>query len=308
MAFFSIITPTYNRAAMLHIAIDSILNQSFTDWELLIIDDGSTDNTKEVVCSYNDTRIKYIYQKNSERSAARNNGINSSNGTYICFVDSDDYYTADRLEKLYEEIKKREFPIAFFYTGICFEKNGIAVKRDEWPNTFKSMKDYFIINVTGSPQVCIHKNILQKHKYNETISIAEDTELWVRIISDGFPVIFIDQYTVIATNHIGRSVNEVTGNSYIDALKVMKLIFSKNHQGHNINKKVKRIVKSGICFGIARYNIYNCIRFKALYYLIKSILINPIEIQSKHKFFLIFKVLISKKNKISGIRKYIDNE
>ncbi|NTW32737.1 MAG: glycosyltransferase family 2 protein [Bacteroidetes bacterium] len=305
MPFFSIIIPTYNRAQMLTTAIDSVLKQSFSDWELIVVDDGSTDNTKEVVNSYNDNRIRYIYQKNSERCAARNNGINSSKGNYICFLDSDDYYLLNRLEKLYNEIKKREFPIAFFYTGICFEDNGIAVRREELPNIFKSMKEYFVTNVIGSPQVCIHKNILLTHKYNENFSIGEDTELWIRIENERFPIIFLNQFTIIATNHIERSVNEVAQNSYKDGLKIMKFIFSKKHPGNKINPKVKRSVISGLYFGIARHYIYNCARFKALFYLLRSILITPTGNQTKHKAFLFYKTLFSHKSNISEIRKYI---
>ena len=87
----SIVLPTYNRSVFLKNTINSILDQTFKNWELVIIDDGSTDNTRKIVSSFLvDKRIKYIYQKNQERSAARNTGINRSTGDYICFVDSDE--------------------------------------------------------------------------------------------------------------------------------------------------------------------------------------------------------------------------
>ena len=95
--FFSIILPTYNRAHMIGKAIESVLAQTYTNWELLIIDDGSTDNTKQVIETYTDNRIRYLYQQNAERSAARNNGIAHAQGQYICFIDSDDYYFANHL-------------------------------------------------------------------------------------------------------------------------------------------------------------------------------------------------------------------
>ena len=80
---FSIIIPTYNRAAFLPKAIESVLAQTCTDWELIVVDDGSIDNTREVVAQYNDKRITYIYQQNAERSAARNNGIQAYTGTSV---------------------------------------------------------------------------------------------------------------------------------------------------------------------------------------------------------------------------------
>jgi len=94
--FFSIIIPTYNRASMIPKAIESVLQQTFVEWELIIIDDGSIDNTAEIVKTYTDSRIKYIWQENQERSVARNKGISIAKGRYICFLDSDNkYYEKD---------------------------------------------------------------------------------------------------------------------------------------------------------------------------------------------------------------------
>lgn len=89
MLHFSVIIPTYNRASMLPKAIESVLAQTYPNWELIIVDDGSTDNTKELVANFieKDGRIKYIYQENAERSAARNNGIKNAKGEYICFLE-----------------------------------------------------------------------------------------------------------------------------------------------------------------------------------------------------------------------------
>jgi len=97
--FFSIIVPTYNRAHLISKAIESVIAQSFVNWELIIVDDGSTDKTMDLIASYQekDTRIRYIYQENAERSAARNNGIDHAKGEYICFLDSDDYYLKKNL-------------------------------------------------------------------------------------------------------------------------------------------------------------------------------------------------------------------
>src|SRR5690554_3168461 len=90
---FSIVIPTFNRASYITKAIESVINQTINDWELIIIDDGSSDNTFEVIKPYLlDQRIKYQYQINQERSIARNNAVKISLGEYICFLDSDDYY------------------------------------------------------------------------------------------------------------------------------------------------------------------------------------------------------------------------
>ena len=106
MPFYSVIIPTYNRAKLISEAIKSVLEQTFKDWELIIVDDGSTDNTKETVQKFYDERIKYHYQENQERSAARNTGIDLATGDYLCFLDSDDYYLENHLQSFKKVIDK----------------------------------------------------------------------------------------------------------------------------------------------------------------------------------------------------------
>jgi glycosyltransferase involved in cell wall biosynthesis len=98
---FSIIIPTYNRADHLPAAIDSVLRQSRSDWELIVVDDGSKDNTREVVSQYaHEPRVKYHHQENRELNGARNTGVRLARGTYCCFLDDDDSYDASHLEEL----------------------------------------------------------------------------------------------------------------------------------------------------------------------------------------------------------------
>ncbi len=94
----SVVIPTYNRAHVLGEAMQSVLDQTFDGFELIVVDDGSTDNTKEVVASFGDPRIKYIYQENRGASAAYNTGILASRGEYIAFLDSDDIWLPQKLE------------------------------------------------------------------------------------------------------------------------------------------------------------------------------------------------------------------
>ena len=95
----SVVLPSYNRAHILPRAIESILGQTYKDIELIIVDDGSSDNTAEVVGSFSDSRIVYVRQENAGACAARNNGIAHARGDYIAFQDSDDIWHQDKLEK-----------------------------------------------------------------------------------------------------------------------------------------------------------------------------------------------------------------
>ncbi len=109
----SIITPTYNRAHIIPRAINSILNQTFLDWELIIVDDGSVDNSKELILSYNDSRIQYVYQNNKGVCAARNHGASIARGAYITFLDSDDYVTPNWLNNFNEILSLKKSDITF---------------------------------------------------------------------------------------------------------------------------------------------------------------------------------------------------
>ena len=95
----SVIIPTFNRAAMLRDAIDSVLNQTFEDYEIIVVDDGSTDNTRETISKFNSPKITYIYQENRGRSIARNIALSRARGEFIAFLDSDDIFLPYKLEK-----------------------------------------------------------------------------------------------------------------------------------------------------------------------------------------------------------------
>ena len=110
---FSVIVPTYNRESFIVKTIQSLLSQTYLNFELIIIDDGSTDNTEQVVKKIQDKRIKYYKKKNAERGAARNYGTNKAKGGYIIFLDSDDLLYSKYLEEANSFIKKIDLKIFF---------------------------------------------------------------------------------------------------------------------------------------------------------------------------------------------------
>lgn len=124
----SVLIPTYNRAKYIRDAIDSVLRQTFTDFEVIVVDDGSTDNTREIVTGYTDPRVKYIYQENSGVSTARNNGIKISNAEYIAFLDSDDMYLEDMLEKSVRILDEHP-EVGYSYGQSNIMREGVGVYR-----------------------------------------------------------------------------------------------------------------------------------------------------------------------------------
>jgi glycosyltransferase involved in cell wall biosynthesis len=118
----SVILPTYNGAKYLALAIESVLNQTFSDFELIIIDDGSTDNTEDLVNQYllRDQRIRYHYQANRGRASALNKGIDLAQGEYIALIDADDLFVETKLEKQAEVLRNRKDLILIYSKTITF--------------------------------------------------------------------------------------------------------------------------------------------------------------------------------------------
>jgi glycosyltransferase involved in cell wall biosynthesis len=277
MPLFSIIIPTYNRDLLIVRAIDSILDQSFEDFEIIIIDDGSTDNTKKVIKNYTDPRVKYIYQENSERSAARNNGIKNALGIYICFLDSDDQFKKDHLSTFRDEIKKNNFPKCMFYTKI--------LSSDQSQKNYNKYEK--ILKFMIHPQeVCIHKKIFDEEIFDIELRVVEDFDLWIRIVHK-YPLIHINKETIIINDHEDRSVNYLKYNSYILNLKQFNRIYANSKFRPNISKEIIKETISDCHFGIGKYYLYNNNKIIGTYKVIKSILIN-INSSYKYKLNLIF--------------------
>ena len=224
--FFSIIIPTYNRANRISVAVQSVLNQTYTDFELLIIDDGSTDNTKEVIASFNDDRIVYVYQENAERSTARNNGIKQARGGFICFLDSDDYYLPNHLSVLFELINTKGEKEAMYAVGtITFdEETGIASGRPIRMTNISHPVQYIWQSFLLPDSVCIHKSVFNTHLFDPRFNIWEDTHLFLRIAAQ-YPFFQAPIYSAIQVIHkegtVAQNFQKVrmeTVNLYVAAI------------------------------------------------------------------------------------------
>jgi len=293
---FSIIIPTYNRATFLPKAIESVLSQTYTDWELIIVDDGSTDNTRDVVSKYVDNRIRYIYQQNAERSSARNNGINHANGDYVCFMDSDNLMLSHRLQLLADSITTE----ACYYTGIeyCNEANLSSVIKGGKEFELPVNKDELIQEIIATPQICCATTIIRKYQFNPQITIGEDMELLFRI-TDEFPLVYLpNQATVVEFEHEERSVS--FKNKSIAAekeLKTLRLMFSKGHPANGVKKQNKRARLSRAYFNASTNYVLSMNR-KGFYYLIKSILLDPFSAQTKYKLNILWSFILRSKNRL----------
>ncbi|MCD6265929.1 MAG: glycosyltransferase family 2 protein [Deltaproteobacteria bacterium] len=198
MPMVSVIIPTFNRSEKVVRAVSSVLNQDFRDFEVIVVDDGSIDNTHEALSKYM-SAIKYIRQsENMGVSAARNRGIKSSIAPWIAFLDSDDYWLTEKLSVQIEYIDQNPNTVAC-QTEEIWIKNGRRVnpkKRHKKPsgNIFTQSLKLCLV----SPSSVIIKRSLFENVglFDETLPVAEDFDLWLRI-SCRHPIHLIDKGLVV---------------------------------------------------------------------------------------------------------------
>jgi glycosyltransferase involved in cell wall biosynthesis len=283
--YFTIIIPTYNRGSLLKSAIKSVQDQNYPYWECIIIDDGSTDNTKDIVTSFSktDSRIHYIYQFNSERSAARNNGIKLAKNDWICFLDSDDLYDATHLENLEGVIREIKSP-TFLFTQLLSLKGTILTKEDY--TSYEDSSDFFFRHPIIPSRVCIHKSILHEFQFDKRIRIGEDTCLWTKIQMK-YPVIGLPYYTAIYRIHDDNSVN-INYNCYLDQLVGIKILFKDIPLKQTFSRCSINKLYSNCYYGIAKHYEYKRNFFKMLGWIVLSIFKDLKSPQNKAKLYMIY--------------------
>tara|TARA_B100000524_G_C23633769_1_gene364148 strand:- start:387 stop:1238 length:852 start_codon:yes stop_codon:yes gene_type:complete len=270
---------------MLHEAINSVLTQSNKNWELIIVDDGSTDKTKDIIYKFikKDSRIKYLYQKNKERSVARNNGIKEAKGDWICFLDSDDIYHTNHLEEFKNLINQKGSKRGLYFSGLSF---GLYSEDfEEYDLTHKNNIEFIFLNTIGTPRACVHKSIILKNLFNEKIKIGEDRELWARILNN-HPLYWHNKKTFIEIEHPNRSINLFSEKEGIKSIK--KTI--KNNK-HFVSRRVKKQSLSNTYFNYSKSLLKNNNSSKAFWYILISVLINIANPQRNHRLLLLLSLL-----------------
>ena len=217
---FSIVIPCYNREQFLTRSITSVLSQKFPIWKLVVVDDGSTDNTKEVVASFNDARITYVYQENAERSAARNKGIAHTEAEWLCFLDSDDVLLPEHLHVLASFIENQKPSPGLIATGLITQQGQIT-KKKAFLTLQKNVLEEIGSNFLIPTQVCVHRSVLEKDQFDVRFRLWEDTHMWLRIAAQ-YPVYQIEEYTAI--QHIHEHGTVVQGMKKISIKEVLQYI------------------------------------------------------------------------------------
>ena len=193
----SVVIPSYNRKEFLKRSIDSVINQTIKPFEIIVVDDGSTDGTESIIKGHYDF-VKFIKQKNKGVSAARNVGIKVSIGEWICFLDSDDEWKKDKLEKQIIAVNSNP-GYKFFHSNEIWIKNGLRINQKKkhkkyGGDIFEKCLDMCRISPSS---VMIDKTIFDEvGNFNEDLAVCEDYELWLRVC-DKYRVFFIDEPLII---------------------------------------------------------------------------------------------------------------
>ena len=216
--FFSIVIPTYNRSHTLSRPIDSVLNQSFQDFELIIVDNGSTDNTKEWISkNYQTEKINYSYQIGSGSPASpRNKGISLAKGQWLCLLDSDDMWNTNKLQFTFDAIQNHlNLDVICHNENIYYEDINKIGKISKYGPVSKNMYKEMLLfgNRLSTSATSIRIEFLKNNnlKFNESSELAtvEDYDLWLYLALHDANFLFLSEslgfYTVGQSNMISNS-------------------------------------------------------------------------------------------------------
>ena len=290
---FSIIIPTYNRASFIEKTIESALDQTYPNYEIIVIDDGSTDNTDEIVKHIKNKKISYYKIKNSERGAARNYGASIAKGEYVNFFDSDDVLYPNHLEDAYQLITKKNRPEVVHVGYDVRDPNGKILTRAQ---SLKGDLNLCLVkkgNLLSCNGVFLRKDISKTHPFSEDrkLSGSEDYELWLRLSSE-FPIYYSNAVTSSIINHDDRSVLSMNKDNLIIRFSTLVDSLMKNEKFVAKFAKYKNnILANNYTYISLHIALTGSYKYDAMKYLSKAIIKRPLLILNK-RFFAIIKHLI----------------
>lgn len=273
----TVLMPVYNAEIFLKEAIDSILNQTFNDFEFIIINDGSTDQTARILQEYKDPRILiFNNQKNLGVVKSRNLGIKIAKGRYIALMDSDDISFPERLQKQVNYLDSHPFcdVIATKIQPVDIGRNIIEKWQDDQKNvTYEQIKKQLPIgDCIANPTTVIKSSVIKKYEYNEKLSHSSDYELWLRLCSDKIKIEKLNEelvyYRVRPSSITARSLRR--GTSYKNLQTKSRFLLGRINQfkiGYFELKTTFYLLSDIFSFVYTKFR-------KRIFYFIKRVLIN----------------------------------
>ncbi|MFE3869099.1 glycosyltransferase family 2 protein [Flavobacterium sp. LS2P90] len=240
MPFFSVIIPLFNKEKFIEATLKSVLIQTFIDFEILIINDGSTDNSAEIIKGFDDPRIRYFYKENEGVSSARNTGIKNAKAKFIAFLDADDYWYPDFLEEMFKNIQS--YPQEKVFSAAI----EIETSKKVIPASYSILKTNHceIVNYFNASSketvICTSCAVFHKSIFSETgtfdlkIKSGQDTDMWIRI-GMNYPVVF--SWKILA-RYIYDEKSLSKNKNYLN----QKINFSKFEEQEKTNLSLKKFL------------------------------------------------------------------
>ena len=293
MVKFSIIIPTYNRASFITKAIESVLQQEYQDYELIIVDDGSTDGTIEVITPYLSEKIKYFKTENSERGAARNRGIEHSSGDYITFFDSDDLLLPNYLSEANKFILQNTDTEFVHFSYEMQTPSGAVLYTQN-----KQYKDPNVALLGGNFMSCIgcfiKSDVLDTVQFCEDRKIAasEDWLLWLQLAAR-VKMRQCSTTTSVMINHENRSVLQFKEEVFLNQMTGVLAVLANDSMFISKfgNKALKKIEARYLSY-IALHALMAKEKTTGLNYLMKALIKNLSEIKSRRTLACIKKIIL----------------
>ncbi len=269
----SVVIPTYNRASILKKTIHSVLQQTYKKLEIIIVDDGSTDNTSQIVKDFNFKQIVYMRKEHAGASSARNEGIRNSKGKYISFLDSDDIWMPEKIEAQLNVFKNSRFNPGVIYCGIGYiDDDGKKIREEKLP-AYKGDIFLYLLGARRNVVLGAGSTVLIKREcfeecglFDEILPSRQDLDLLIRIAKK-FTFDYVPKSLVKIRIH-----NERISSNMENIIKGRKLLFRKTY---NDLKKHKRILaKYYYQMGVLYFQNRNEMEGKK--YMIKSIKTFPL--------------------------------
>ncbi len=202
---FSVIIPTWNRPELLATAIGSVLDQDFSDWELIVVDDGSEPPVEEVVNRFPDTRIHYNYQQNQGLGATRQRGAEMASGILLCYLDDDDYLLPNHLSIAHQAFEEQDRKLLLYKTGMIAESETGSRRRGElFDNQLGALQQHWEQGEGIFPYLIPRDLALREPSHNYFLS--EDFN-WIGRLMLQVPVYQINAYTVVCRQHPHNRTN-----------------------------------------------------------------------------------------------------
>lgn len=227
----SVIMPVYNTDKYITEAINSVLNQTYDNFELIIVDDASTDNSAKIIESFNNYKIKYIrLSKNGGAANARNVGLDNSKGNVICFIDSDDIWDKEKLKKQYEFMKKKNVGFVYAKYKRLYENGKLREIKYKFLD-YMVYSDLISNTEIGTSTVMIDTNIISKDDVKmKHLGTCEDTATWLRIAKIGYKAYIYNE--ILAIHRVRRG--SLSYNKLKTAFNMIK-IYRKQEKFSVIN-------------------------------------------------------------------------